>query len=373
MKQVRYIFPVSHHYRLPFHERLREKLSARDVEYKVVYSEPPLENRLKRDTVEIPWGVKVPVLNLGGSVYQAGLREALGSDLVIVQQENKLLLNYLCNLASMLGARKVAYFGHGRNFQARNRSSRAERWKAFWAKRVDWWFGYTDETRRHIESLGFPPHRITVFNNAVDTVEMRALIAAVTPERLTERRAELGLAGSNTCVFVGGLYSDKRLEYLAAAADTMRTLVPDFELVIVGGGEQLQLAESLAETRPWLKVTGPRFGADKIELMMTGKLFLMPGLVGLALLDAAAAGLPIVTTAFPYHSPEIAYLEHGRNGLIVPEWENPIAYAEAVAALLVDEPLRQEMAENAHATAEAYTVEAMADLFVEGIMAALSK
>ena len=58
-------------------------------------ADPPEENRQKRDTVDIAWGVKVPTRTIGGLVYQHGLREALRSDLVIVQQENKLALNYL--------------------------------------------------------------------------------------------------------------------------------------------------------------------------------------------------------------------------------------------------------------------------------------
>jgi L-malate glycosyltransferase len=39
---------------------------------------------------------------------------------------------------------------------------------------------------------------------------------------------------------------------------------------------------------------------------------LMPGLVGLAVLDAFADGIPRVTTVIEYHSPEIEYLVPGR-------------------------------------------------------------
>lgn len=337
MKRVSYVFPTSHHYRAPFHDRLREILATHDVEYDVVYCEPDPTNREKSDTVEIPWGFKVPLTNLpGGIVYQHGLRRALNQDLVIVQQENRLALNYILNVLSVLGARKVAFFGHGRNFQSRSPNGLAERFKRFWATRVDWWFAYTDDTRRHIESLGFAPERITVFNNAVDTSETSALAATISRVRLAARRAELGIQGELVGVFVGGLYPDKRLEFLVEAADSIRARMPDFELIVVGGGEHLPLTRRLAADRPWIKVTGPRFGVDKIELMMLGKLFMMPGLVGLAVLDAGAARLPTVTTAFPYHSPEIAYIEDGVNGVIVPDWNSPEAYADAVVGLLRD-------------------------------------
>ncbi len=373
MKRVSYIFPVSHHYRLPFHERLRAVLLPHDVDYRVVYSEPGADNRLKGDTVEIPWGIKVPRTNLpGGLIHQHALREAFVSDLAIVQQENSLSLNYLLQVASMAGAKRVAFFGHGRNFQSRLPDGTSERWKRFWATRVDWWFAYTDETRRHIEGLGFPSERITVFNNAVDTSKVRTQVAAVTLERLEKRRDELGLCGEAIGVFVGGLYSDKRLEFLVDAADRIRARVANFELVVVGGGDDLPLMRKLAETRPWIKVTGPRFGADKVELMSLGKLFLMPGLVGLAVVDAGAAGLPTVTTAFPYHSPEIAYVDHELNGVIVPKWEEPAAYANAVVTLLEDPVRLHAMRAQASHMAERLTIEAMAERFAQGVLRALA-
>ncbi len=152
----------------------------------------------------------------------------------------------------------------------------------------------------------------------------------------------------------------------------MRDRVPDFELLVVGGGIELPLMRELAASRPWIKVTGPRFGAEKVELMLLGKLFLMPGLVGLAVVDAGAAGLPTVTTAFPYHSPEIAYVEHGVNGVIVSEWEDPAAYADAVAGLLEDLPRLAAMQAAATQMAGRLTIEAMAERFAEGVLRALA-
>ena len=372
MKRVSYIFPTSHHYRLPFHEKLRARLAEHDVDYTVIYCDPGEENVKKGDAVDIPWGIKVPRRTLpGGLVYQKALSLALARDLVIVQQENSLVLNYLLNLVSMIGMRKVAYFGHGRNFQSRKPNGLAERWKRFWATKVDWWFAYTDETRRHIESLGFPPDRITVFNNAVDTSEVRALIKAVTPARLAERRRELGINSQHVGVFVGGLYPDKRLAFLIEAADHIRVRVPDFTLIVAGGGEQLTLMKELASTRPWVKVLGPRFGADKVELMLLGQLFLMPGLVGLAVVDAGAAGLPTVTTAFPYHSPEIAYIKNGVNGVIVPDWQHPKAYADSVTELIINAPRLIAMQTEASQMADRLTIESMAERFAAGVLRAL--
>jgi glycosyltransferase involved in cell wall biosynthesis len=371
MKRVCYLYPPAYHYRSAFNERLREKLLEHGIEYTVIYSDLGKKQRFKNDTVEIGWGKKVPMTRILGLEYQHALRATLNCDLVIVQQENKLLLNYFLQLLSLLHVKRVAFFGHGRNFQSRNPNGRGERSKRFWATRVDWWFGYTDETRRHIESLGFPPERITVFNNAVDTSEVRAMITAVTPERLAERKAELGITGQHVGVLVGSLYPDRRLPFLIDAADHIRARVPDFELIVAGGGEQLPLMQELAATRPWIKVLGPRFGTDKVELMLIGQLFLMPGLVGLAVVDAGAARLPTITTAFPYHSPEIAYVEHGVNGVVVQDWENPQTYADTVVDLFADSARLTAMRAAAERMAEGLTIEAMAERFKDGVQRAL--
>lgn len=372
MKRVCYLYPPAYHYRSAFNERLREKLLEHEIDYTVIYSDLGIKQRFKNDTVEIAWGKKVPMTRILGLEYQHALRATLNCDLVIIQQENKLLLNYCLQLLSLLHVKRVAFFGHGRNFQSRNTNGRGERFKRFWATKVNWWFGYTDESRRHVESLGFPHERITVFNNAVDTSNVRTTIAAVTLERLAARKAELGITGEHVGVLVGSLYPDRRLPFLVDAADRIRARVPNFELIVAGGGEQLPLMQELAVTRPWIKVLGPRFGVDKVELMLLGQLFLMPGLVGLAVVDAGAARLPTVTTAFPFHSPEIAYVKHDVNGVIVPSWEDPQAFADAVADLF-DDPVRlAAMRSAAEKMAQELTIEAMADRFAEGVLRALA-
>lgn len=366
-----FVYPYSFHYRAPFHEHVRAKLSDCGIDYSVSYCEPFGENAKKLDTAEIEWGSKVRLSRIPRTklLLQHSFQDIGDSDLLIVQQENSLLFNYILQLLPASRRPKVAFFGHGRNFQSRNPGGLSERWKRFWSTRCDWWFAYTEESKRHVASLGFPSERITVFNNAVDISAWRQQLERVTPDRLTERRRELGLKGGNVGVFVGGLYADKRLDFLIDAAVRIRAEIPDFELVIVGGGPAEAELQRLAAPHPWVRLTGPRFGADKAELMSLGKLFLMPGLVGLAILDAGAAGLPMVTTDFPYHSPEIAYLEDGVTGLMVKDWRNEKAYADAVVELLQSNERRDAMAEAAREAAAGYTIEAMAERFAEGVKA----
>lgn len=373
MKRVSYIFPISHHFRYPFHVRLREVLAADNIDYRVVYSAPFGSNVDKRDTVDVPWGHKVPLLQIGGALLQWAPGHLAQSDLVVVQQENRLLLNYFAQALDVLGLRKVAFFGHGRNFQAADQNSASERWKRFWATKAHWWFAYTEETKKYLLGLGYPAERVTVFNNAVDTSELKALSATVTEAELQELRTSLGLVGRHVGVYVGGLYAEKRLPFLLASLDIIRARVPDFEFVVVGGGPEQAQMEAATTTRPWLKVTGPQFGKRKVQLMALGDLFLIPGLVGLAILDAGIMGLPVVTTDYPFHSPEIAYLRDGSNGLMVRPWQDATAYAEEVVALLTSQDgARLAMSAAAREIAAGYSIEAMADRFAEGVRAALT-
>jgi glycosyltransferase involved in cell wall biosynthesis len=297
---------------------------------------------------------------------------ARGANLVILTQENKHLQNYIFQILPAPLRPKIAFMGHGRNFQSRKPRSLAERWKRIWATKIDWWFAYTDETRNHVASLGFPNDRITVFNNSVDTSEVRRMVDVTTPSRLEALRVGLGLCGRHVGIFVGGIYPDKRMPFLVEAADAIRARLPDFELLVIGGGSDLSVIEDLARARPWIRVLGPRFGQEKIELMMLGHIFMMPGLVGLAILDAGAAGLPMATTRFPWHSPEIAYLKPGVNGLMVEDWEDPVAYANAVADVLSDPDRLAKMREAARDLGQTHTIEAMARNFADGILKALA-
>ena len=286
---------------------------------------------------------------------------------------NRLLINYLIHVLPRFARPMFAFWGHGRNFQSSRPEGPSERWKRFWATRSDWWFAYTDETKELIESYGFPPERITVFDNAIDTQEIRQLSEEIGDNELELLRKRLRLEQNNTAVYVGGLYSNKRLTFLIEAAIEIKRRIASFNLIIVGAGEDRYIVESAAQKYSWIHYLGPLFGREKVEILKLGKMLLMPGLVGLSILDAAAVGLPMITTAYPYHSPEIAYLSPGCNGLIVKEWEDPAAFAEAVALALSDEALRSRLAIGAINTGQRYTIERMAQRFSGGVMEALSE
>lgn len=364
-------------YRRRFFELLKEQLDMHGVELVLVYGQPRGADAAKEDAVNI-----AGVHKIENRVFKFRSREAYwqpclallrDADLVIVEQASKLLVNYVLLVQQLLGRKQLAFWGHGMNFQAPGGNRASEALKRFVSRQVHWWFAYNDLSARVVEGIGFPAGRITSVQNAIDTKQLIEARHKTAPEVVERLKEQLGLEGKNVCVYAGGMYAEKRLGFLLEACRLARQKVPDFEMIFIGAGVDEGLVEEAAREYDWIHYVGPKFDEEKVPYFMLSKLFLMPGLVGLAVLDAFALETPLVTTAIPYHSPEIDYLEDGVNGVIVKNTNDPAAFASAVVRLLEDEDARMRLIEGCRVSQGRYTVEEMAERFASGILAALGK
>jgi glycosyltransferase involved in cell wall biosynthesis len=356
------------HYRVPFFEKLRSTLNDLGISLQLVYSEAGVSRLLPG---KLPWARPVATIRCGGLVYQHVVAFVAKADLVIVPQEVKYVsLAYLFARRNT-GSIKLAFWGHGRNMQARNRNSWPEKIKRFVSKRVDWWFAYNAASAAIVKELGFPEERITLVNNSIDTNALIAAHKALSPEAIESAKASLGIDSSNVAIYTGGLYEAKRIPFLLEAAAKIRARLPDFHLIIIGGGPHAKMVQKAADSSTWIHFLGPKNDLEKIPYWAISKVSLMPGLVGLGVLDSFALGVPLITTAYPYHSPEIQYLTDGLNGMIVRDWESVDAYADTVVTLLTHDDLRESMAGEGRKAADLYTIENMADNFANGILKAL--
>lgn len=377
MRPVRVVIinKVLTHYRLCFFELLKGRLERMGINLVLIYGQPGVSDRKKGDCADLPWAVKVrnAIVRVGRReiYWQPCLSHLKGADLIIVEQANKLLLNYLILALRQLGLARLAFWGHGKDFQADGRYPISAFVKRRLATKVDWWFAYNRQSARVIRALGYPSERITDVQNAIDTARLVAAREGMALERLRAVRQELGIRGGNICLYAGGMYAEKRLGFLVEACRRIRSELPDFEMIFLGAGPDAPVVEEAARECAWIHYVGPRFGDDKVPYFMASKLLLMPGLVGLVVLDAFALETPLVTTAVRNHSPEIDYLRDGVNGLIVDDPDDPARYAAAVTRLLTDEAAREELVEGCRASRERYTVEQMAERFASGIGAAL--
>jgi len=355
-------------YRVPFFEALRLALADRDCALRLAFGDPTEEEAVKQDSGNISWGERLETRYLfdGRLCWQPFYQQGKDADVTIITSENKLIYNLVVQYSSK--PNRVVLWGHGANLQGDENSLR-ERFKRVVARRADWWLAYTQLSVPLIERSGFPGERITVLHNAVDTTELAALRAKISDEELLKVRKRVGVEGGHVGIFIGSLYAEKRIEFMLEAAEKIRILVPDFELLVVGAGVQKSIVNSFCSTRPWVKYLGALKGQAKVDALAISNVMVNPGLVGLGILDSFVCEVPMVTTDCGLHSPEIAYLTSGENGLMT---ENSlIAFSTSVADVLLGDRFRRQLMSGCEASAKEYTTQNMARRFAEGVLKCL--
>jgi glycosyltransferase involved in cell wall biosynthesis len=299
-------------------------------------------------------------------VWQPFPKVLRNADLMVLPQENRNLSNYRILLSRVYSPRKVAYWGHGRNFQSDAPAGLRERWKALLLTRVDWWFAYTEETVDILRRAGYPEDCITCLDNSIDNDGFHRDLTSISEKRLAELRAELGVEDeAKIGLFCGSLYADKRLDYMVEAADQIHDTFPAFRLIVVGDGPSASGMRAAAASRSWLKCIGVRKDVEKAEYFKLADISFNPGAVGVHVLDAFFAGIPIATTWDARHGPEIAYLKDGKNGIIT--HGDPEIYAKRIINLLSDPAEYQRLCSGAREGAKRYTLKNMVDRFADGI------
>lgn len=363
------------HYRVDFFQQLHDILQAKGIDLQLIHGQASPTEKVRKDEGYLAWAIKVHnkflrVFNVD-LVWQPIPKHSRTSDLIILMQENRLLSNYSFLFRRMLGNKKlIAFWGHGVNFQSKVPGGFRERFKKNILTKVDWWFAYTNITVEVLKNNGFPTERITCLDNAIDTFGFGKEIANCTTDTLDNIRQELQL-GSKSIVglYCGSLYPDKRLDLMVAAADIIYDKLPSFRLIIIGDGPSAEEIKEAFSTRDWCHWVGVQTGAKKAAYYKLAKVNLSPGSVGLHVLDAFAAGLPMISTKTARHGPEIAYLENNHNGLLTSD--TALEYANAVIQLLLDNDAWDKMSKAAATAAEHYTVENMVHNFAEGLVRCL--
>jgi len=224
---------------------------------------------------------------------------------------------------------------------------------------------------QYITAEGFGEDQVTIVENAVDTAEFRQQLANVKTTDIYQALADLGWDNQDRIgVFCGSLYTNKKLDFLFEAAQLIHQENSKFRLLILGGGPLEDDVRDFSLNHDWVQYVGPMFGHNKATLLKLSDLWLNPGLIGLGILDGFCAGLPVITTDVTFHSPEIEYLEHDINGLMVSTDIN--SYATAVSNLLNDDEVYQNLKQGALAAAERYNIEKMISNFAEGVKQCLN-
>jgi glycosyltransferase involved in cell wall biosynthesis len=374
MRRAVILQPRCELYRTTFYERLRTLLASKDVSLDLIYGESNDYDAVC--TGHVTGAIEVPsrYLYFGKRflVWQPVLRHIRGADLVIIQQNSANLINYPILILRKLRVLRVALWGHGRCLQAGERRPIREAFKAWYSKQVDYWFAYTDLSRDLVEQLGFPAEKITVVNNAIDSGPLIAQYDRTMSGDDRALRVRLGIPeDARVGLYCGRFYADKRLRFLFEAASEVRRRCLRFHLVIIGEGtSEREVVDYAQANSEWIHFVGPKYGIERVPYFRIAACQLNPGLVGLGIVDSFAMLTPIITTDNSIHSPEIAYLKNGLNGIMTPNLVS--AYSDAVLHYLNDEQYQATLRSGCYKARDAYTVEEMANRFAAGVMQALN-
>jgi phosphatidylinositol alpha-mannosyltransferase len=183
----------------------------------------------------------------------------------------------------------------------------------------------------HSHALGFDPDRLAIVPNGVEVARFA-------------HGVERARGPAQRLVFLGRLEHRKGADVAVRAFLRLAAERPDIELRVLGDGP-------LAPTLRRLVADAPASVAGRVDLAGRAAPAALPGLLadadvavlparggesfGIVLLEAMAAGLPLVATDIPGYR---AVARHEQEALLVAP-DDPVALASAVARLLDDAPL----------------------------------
>lgn len=370
-KQITIIYRFLPHYRYEFFLGLYKALKKEGIHLNLIYGKN--KNPVRQDEVDIDWAVSVKnvEVKIGNSTFvwiPAPSRTVFNSDLIILMQENKILSNYPIFLRAKLNRKKLALWGHGLNHQARS-DSLGNRFKRLYSANVNWWFAYTNGVASKVTAMGFPRDRITILQNAIDSKQLIRAYDNCAQEGVWNLRNTLSIKDGPVGLFCGGMIPEKRLGFIINACKQIKKKLPSFHMLFIGAGEESQKVRKEAAMNNWMHYIGPKLGKERVKFFKIADVLLMPGIVGLSILDSFAMKTPLITIDHSSHGPEIEYLENYRNGLMVPD--TLVSYSEAVVRILKSKKMMTGMKQHCRESALKYTIEQMIRNFVEGVIKSL--
>jgi L-malate glycosyltransferase len=372
MKKILILYKFLPQYRKEFFNLLKAELAKHRIELELIYSKNSNVDALKKDEVDIEWAKFIPSrrLRIGRTemIWQPCLKDLKDKDMVIVESANKLLINYYLMFARHFSRYKLVFWGHGRNLQEDIGSFR-NRFKYLFLNKCDWWFGYTTGTKRFLLANNFPESKITVIQNAIDTLNLMRYYSNIRESETEELKDQLGIKNCYTGIYCGAMYPDKKIDFVLEVCQRVKKEIPEFNMIFIGSGIDSYKVTEASKSCDWIHYAGSKFGEERVKYFKISLIQVMPYSVGLGILDSFAMETPMIITANPFHGPEIEYLENGINGYITQD--NIDDYSQTVIDTLKTKKY-VDLVRGCRVSAEAYTVENMVENFKNGILSCLN-
>ncbi|MBZ2168418.1 glycosyltransferase [Marinobacter sp. F4216] len=104
-----------------------------------------------------------------------------------------------------------------------------------------------------------------------------------------------------TACFVGKFNTNKNLNVLIRAAEHVQHIIPDFKLILIGGGSQELFRVTGIQSLPsYVEVVGRKNKKEILEIFRLARLFVMPSLTetfGLVYIEALSQGCSVICSA----------------------------------------------------------------------------
>lgn len=369
------------HYRVRFYELLAERGG---FDYVVFHGAPPSwvgTPELKGPFAFSQRRVTNHEFRVGpmSLIYQPVVWEILtgGYDAIVITSEAKFVSNLLLALLCKLRGIAVLHWGFGyhpprgsRESAAPNRALLAvtTRIKKCFTRLADGFIAYTKSGAERLIESGYPRDRTFFVQNTIDMTEQIRLYEAERETDPQKIRREFGLRpDSAVFVFIGRLVPIKRVDQLIEAVRIIHRdkLSQRFvEVVIIGSGMCEADCRAQAADVPGVHFLGALPPNDQVaRCLKVSAAAVVAGMVGLVANHAFAHGRPVITLSSEMHSPEVEYIEHEHNGLVV---SGDLRDFAATVARFADNPEWQaRLAEGALETRDGLRMDDMAERFDE--------
>lgn len=277
---------------------------------------------------------------------------------------------YMSLVPALIKARRngvgTVLWGHGYSKRETQVSSRA---RSGVSRLADALLFYNRTTAKQYVNTGMSEAtRVFVALNTLDQTEIQAARAEwlSQPFKLDAFRAEYGLLGKQSLLFVSRLDPRNRVDLLIRAIFKLRETNPDLVVNIIGKGEAEADLRALAKEHNLEHTVffrGAIYGESHLApWFLSSTAFVYPANIGLSAIHSFGYGLPVVTANEPNaQNPEFEALVDGYNSCLY-EPENVDALAATIAQLCHDSDRQATIGRNAHRTiTEQHSLQRMVD------------
>jgi len=216
---------------------------------------------------------------------------------------------------------------------------------------IDYFIAHTDIERQWLEEKGIDQNKIAIVR--LPAISSKLLAYPTVPLR------------NKNILFLGRITEVKGVHILIEAFTHIKRKYPETKLILAGPSDKryektLRMIMEKYNLTDSIEFTGPVYGENKINLIRSALVFVLPSLkeyTGGVLLEAQALGTPVVATRVGA-IPEIVL--DGETGFLV-EPNNPRELAEAIIRLIEDEELWRRLSTKAREWARNFTLEKRVD------------